>query len=228
MASLRFSFAFLGFLALIGMPNAVLGTPTPTTPEPSSYTPINKRTAQEVIEKLSLIPNEEKGYYIQTFEDPYVLPGLNRSASTAIYYLLEGSDGDSIWHRVDAAEVWHHYAGAPLVLSLSYDDGQPLRKATLGPDVFDAQVPQVAIQRGEWQSARSLGDWTLVGTTGKRSSSNSNMFRLCILSISLILDRSCSWLYPDRGRACRPWMVPERVVRSPRSVRQILFSILMS
>lgn len=173
MASFRSSLAFLGFLTLLGMPNAVLGTPTPTTSEPSSYTPINKRTAQEVIEKLSLIPNEEKGYYIQTFEDPYVLPGLNRSASTAIYYLLEGSDGDSIWHRVDAAEVWHHYAGAPLVLSLSYDDGQPLRKATLGPDVFDAQVPQVAIQRGEWQSARSLGDWTLVGTTGRTPPPNS-------------------------------------------------------
>jgi predicted cupin superfamily sugar epimerase len=168
MALLRSSLAFLGFLTLISTPNVVLGMPTPTTPGTSPHTPINERTAQELIEKLSLVPNEEKGYYIQTFEDPFVVPGLNRSASTAIYYLLEGAEGDSIWHRVDAAEVWHYYAGAPLVLSLSYDDGQPLRRATLGPDVFDGQIPQVAIQRGEWQSARSLGEWTLVGTTGRR------------------------------------------------------------
>lgn len=169
MASSRYSTFFLGLLALVGLPNGVLGRPSPTTTGTSSHIPINKRTAQEVIDKLSLIPNEEKGYYIQTFEDPVTIQSLNRSASTAIYYLLEGSAGDSIWHRVDAAEVWHHYAGAPLVLSLSFDDGQPLRKATLGPDVFDDQAPQVAIQKGEWQSARSLGEWTLVGTTGKAS-----------------------------------------------------------
>lgn len=169
MASLRYYLAFLRLLMLVGMPNGALSRPSSTTPQTSPHTPINKRTAQEVIDKLSLIPNEEKGYYIQTFEDPYTIASLNRSASTAIYYLLEGAAGDSIWHRVDAAEVWHHYAGAPLVLSLSYDDGQPLRQETLGPDVFDDQVPQVAIQRGEWQSARSLGEWTLVGTTGTNS-----------------------------------------------------------
>lgn len=165
MASFKSSALFLGLVTLISTPNGVLGRPSPTTPGSSPHTPINERTAQEVIEKLSLIPNEEKGYYIQTFEDPFTIPSLNRSASTAIYYLLEGAAGDSVWHRVDAVEVWHYYAGAPLVLSLSYDDGQPLRKATLGPDVFDDQAPQVAIQKGEWQSARSLGEWTLVGTT---------------------------------------------------------------
>lgn len=172
MASLGSSLAFLGLLALTGAPDAVLGTPTPTA---SPHTPIHKRTAQEVIDKLGLVPNEEKGYYIQTFEDPFVITSLNRSASTAIYYLLEGAAGDSVWHRVDAAEVWHYYAGAPLVLSLSYEDGQPLRRRTLGPDVFGGdQAPQVAIQRGEWQSARSLGEWTLVGTTGRRKTPHSN------------------------------------------------------
>lgn len=169
MASSRYTLFFLGLLALVSVPNGVLSRPNPTTTGISSHVPINKRTAQEVIDQLSLIPNEEKGYYIQTFEDPVTIASLNRSASTAIYYLLEGSDGDSVWHRVDAAEVWHYYAGAPLVLSLSFDDGEPLRKATLGPDVFDDQAPQVAIQKGEWQSARSLGEWTLVGTTGRAS-----------------------------------------------------------
>ncbi|KAI0134273.1 RmlC-like cupin domain-containing protein [Xylariales sp. AK1849] len=134
-----------------------------TTPCPGLDTPVDQRTAQEVIDRLNLTANVEKGYYIQTFQDPDSVN--NRSASTAIYYLLEGSAGPSYWHRVDAVEVWHYYAGAPLTLSLSFDDGQPVVEKVLGPDIFVGQQPQVAITKWEWQSARSLGNWTLVGTT---------------------------------------------------------------
>lgn len=128
---------------------------------------VDDRSAEDVIQKLNLTLSDEKGYYVQTFEDSYTIPSLNRSASTAIYYLLQGLDGESVWHRVDEVEVWHYYAGAPLVLSLSYDDGQPWRNVTLGPDIFDDQQPQVVVQKEEWQRARSLGKWTLVGTTGE-------------------------------------------------------------
>ncbi|KAI1393374.1 RmlC-like cupin domain-containing protein [Hypoxylon trugodes] len=135
----------------------------------NSSVPINQRSAQEVVKQLNLIPNDEKGYYIQTFEDPdSVIRDSNnstRSASTAIYYLLEGAVGSSYWHRVDAVEVWHYYAGAPLTLSLSNNDGKPPVEKVLGPDVFNNQQPQVAIPKGTWQSALSHGDWTLVGTT---------------------------------------------------------------
>ncbi|KAF6817231.1 cupin family protein [Colletotrichum plurivorum] len=125
---------------------------------------VERHTAQEVVDKLGLVPNPEKGYFIETFRDPDTTAG-NRSVSTAIYYLLEGSVGPSIWHRVDAAEVWHYYAGAPLTLSLSYDDGNPVEDVVLGPDVFDDQRPQYAIAKNRWQRATSLGRWTLVGTT---------------------------------------------------------------
>lgn len=128
--------------------------------------PIDQRTAQEVVDKLKLLPNPEKGYYLQTFEDPDRVN--NRSVSTLIYYLLEGSAGNSRWHRVpDATEIWHYYAGAPLTLSLSHDDGTPTEKHVLGPDVFNNQAPFVVIPKGMWQSARSSGNWTLVGNTGK-------------------------------------------------------------
>lgn len=127
--------------------------------------PIDQRKAQEIVKQLNLQPNPEKGYYAQTFEDPDKVN--NRSVSTLIYYLLEGSAGDSKWHRVDAAEVWHYYAGAPLTLSLSQDDGLPVEKHVLGADIFNKQAPQVVIPKDTWQSARSGGSWTLVGTTGK-------------------------------------------------------------
>ncbi len=122
-----------------------------------------KRSAQEVILQLGLIPNPERGWYIQTFEDPEKIN--NRSASTAIYYLLE-KGVVSYWHRVlDATELWHYYSGAPLQLSLSFDDGQPVRRPILGPGIFNNQAPQIVIEKGQWQRAQSLGDWTLVGCT---------------------------------------------------------------
>ena len=134
--------------------------------------PMNKRTAQEVMIQLNLAPNTERGYYVETFRDTDNVTEINggnadRAASTAIYYLLEGSESFSNWHRVDAVEVWHYYAGAPLTLSLALDDGSPVREVKLGPDIFDGQQPQVPIAKREWQRARSWGAWTLVGTTGE-------------------------------------------------------------
>ncbi|PSN74155.1 DUF985 domain protein [Corynespora cassiicola Philippines] len=130
---------------------------------PTGEIDIEHRSAQEIIDKLNLTANVEKGWYIETFEDPGRYG--NRSYSTAIYYLLEGAVGPSIWHTVDSVEVWHHYAGAPLRLDLSYNNGTPTVSKTLGKDLFDNQAPQIVIDGGRWQRAESLGQWTLVGTT---------------------------------------------------------------
>jgi hypothetical protein len=120
--------------------------------------------AQDVIAKLQLKPNPEKGYYRQTFEDTGNIN--NRSYSTAIYYLLEGQAGPSYWHRVtDSVEIWHYYAGAPMKLELSWNNGTATQEQLLGSDIFRNQTPQVTIEKGQWQRATSLGDWTLVGTT---------------------------------------------------------------
>ncbi|KAI1192108.1 RmlC-like cupin domain-containing protein [Nemania serpens] len=138
----------------------------------STYTSSSSRhdhhpTAQQIVAKLGLVPNVERGYYVETFRDDALLPGTtsNRSVSTAIYYLLEGPDAPSVWHRVDAAEVWHWYAGAPLVLQLSSDNGTATRNHVLGPDVLGHQRPQVVVPGLDWQRAISCGKWTLVGTT---------------------------------------------------------------
>jgi len=163
----------LALLALLlvdieGRAAAVAALDSPRNYNGGGKKPINKRTAQEVVQRLGLSPNPEKGYFIETFRDALSVTSNNHSASTAIYYLLEGSAGFSLWHRIDAVEVWHHYAGAPLALSLSLNDGTPVRNMTLGPDVFEEnQQPQVVIAAWEWQRVRSLGDWSLVGTTGK-------------------------------------------------------------
>ncbi|KAH9904901.1 RmlC-like cupin domain-containing protein [Xylariomycetidae sp. FL2044] len=131
--------------------------------------PMSNRTAQDIVTKLAMLPNPEKGYYAETFRDPALVPGSNssRSVGTAIYYLLEGSAGQSVWHRLDASEIWHWYAGAPLTLYQSADNGTGIQPYVLGPDLFaaDGQRPQVVVPTGIWQSALSHGAWTLVGTT---------------------------------------------------------------
>jgi len=119
-------------------------------------------TAEEVARRLGLQPHPEGGFYRETFRDPGADGG--RGASTAIYYLLRAGDV-SAWHRVlDAAEVWHHYAGAPLELTVS-PDGRRREILQLGSDLVAGELPQAVVPARAWQTARSLGAWTLAGCT---------------------------------------------------------------
>ena len=118
------------------------------------------RTAADVIRALDLKPHPEGGHYRETFRDPRLIEG--RAASTAILFLLARGER-SHWHRVDAVEVWHYYAGSPLKLEIV--DGAKEEIVRLGADIHADEVPQVAVPARAWQAAESLGDWTLVGCT---------------------------------------------------------------
>jgi predicted cupin superfamily sugar epimerase len=119
--------------------------------------------AQELIERLQLEPHPEGGHYRQTWvEDPKT---GTRAAGTCIYFLLREGEA-SHWHRVtDAVEIWHYYAGAPLILSLAETDAGPAEDKILGPDLSADQSPQIIVPANHWQAARSTGDFTLVGCT---------------------------------------------------------------
>jgi predicted cupin superfamily sugar epimerase len=121
---------------------------------------MSKLTAQDVIFTLKMERHPEGGWYAQTFVD--VGGESGRAQSTAIYYLLEAGER-SHWHKVDAVEVWHYYAGAALELQLS--DGVTTDPHVLGSDLAAGQRPQVVVPRDVWQAAKTLGDWTLVGCT---------------------------------------------------------------
>ena len=117
--------------------------------------------AEQAIALLGLAPHPEGGCFRESFRDAGP-PGM-RAASTAIYYLLRAGE-ISRWHRIDAAEVWHWYAGAPLKLLIS-GDGRSPNSLRLGNDLAAGERPQAAVPKGAWQSAASLGAWTLVGCT---------------------------------------------------------------
>ena len=110
--------------------------------------------ADRLISQLGLAPHPEGGHFRETFRDS----NDGRAHSTAIYFLLKAGQ-QSRWHRVDAAEIWHFYRGAPLELSV----GRHVH--LLGPVIDEAQAPQIVVPPGVWQSARSTGDYTLVGCT---------------------------------------------------------------
>jgi len=121
--------------------------------------------ARDLIRLLDLIPHPEGGYYREIYRSDQTVTRMNsredRSAITTIYFLLL-SGNHSHWHRIRSDEIWHFYEGSPLEL------------AWIGPDTSGHEIlelvsetcGQVAVVPGGcWQSARTLGDYTLVGCT---------------------------------------------------------------
>jgi predicted cupin superfamily sugar epimerase len=119
-------------------------------------------TAEEVIGILGLKPlPDEGGYYFETFRDTRKFDD-KRAACSAIYFLVKCNERTN-WHRVDTPELWHWYAGAPLMLELT--DAKGLRAIKLGSNLKSGERPQAIIPEKTWQRAESKGDWSLVGCT---------------------------------------------------------------
>ena len=116
--------------------------------------------ADQIIAQLDLSPHPEGGYYRQT----WVAENEGRATGTCIYFLLKAGQA-SHWHAVDAVEIWHYYAGAPLTLSLAPSLDGPAIDQCLGPDLSAGELPQAIVPTGHWQKAATTGDWTLVGCT---------------------------------------------------------------
>jgi len=125
-------------------------TSTPASSEPD-----------RIIERLGLTPHPEGGHYAETWRDRPA--GAGRGVGTAIYYLLRAGEV-SHWHRVDATDIWHWYAGDPVALTVS-PDGHAVAAHRLGPDLAAGQRPQAIVPPDAWQTARSAGAWSLIGCT---------------------------------------------------------------
>jgi len=118
--------------------------------------------AQRIIAQLGLQPHPEGGCYAETWR--HRPSGGGRGVGSAIYFLLRRGEL-SRCHRVDATEIWHFYAGQPLQLQIFAEPATSWSTVVLGPDVDAGQRPQVIVPAGAWQTAATLGDFTLVGAT---------------------------------------------------------------
>jgi uncharacterized protein len=117
--------------------------------------------ASDLVARLDLKPHPEGGHYRETFRDSS-LDADGRAHSTSIYFLLARGER-SHWHRIDAVEIWHYYAGDALILQIADEIGK--RSVTLGSDLAAGELPQAIVPAHTWQAAETTGDWTLVGCT---------------------------------------------------------------
>jgi predicted cupin superfamily sugar epimerase len=131
------------------------------------------RTALYWIDKLQLTPHPEGGYYRQTYCSELTiareaLPSAffgTRPASTAIYFLLEGENFSAL-HRLHSDELWHFYAGSPLLVHV-IDTAGTHSTISLGCNPDAGQVLQAVVRARNWFGSH-VADWTswaLVGCT---------------------------------------------------------------
>lgn len=117
-----------------------------------------------LIARLDLRPHPEGGWFRETWRDPRVVhaEGFDgpRCASTAIYFLLAEGVFSAL-HRIRSDEVWHHYEGNDVEVTVLSGDGA---RRTL---VVGRGSPQAVVPAGEWFGARvrAGGGWALVGCT---------------------------------------------------------------
>jgi uncharacterized protein len=126
-------------------------------------------TADELVKALHLRPlDAEGGYYAETFRSSFKIQsesGVERPASTAIYYLLTDSTYSRL-HRLRSDEVWHFYAGDPVEM-VQLAEGGNGQIIVLGSDLLHGEKCQVIVPAGVWQGARlrAGGRWALMGCT---------------------------------------------------------------
>jgi predicted cupin superfamily sugar epimerase len=134
----------------------------------------NPRPASFWIEKYKLSPHPEGGFYSETYRATEVIPeralparfGGDRSFSTGIYFLLE-SHNFSAFHRIQADEMWHFYAGQALEIFVIHQQSRELQVIRLGSDPDNGETFQAVVPAGAWFASRPAEGtgYALVGCT---------------------------------------------------------------
>ncbi len=115
----------------------------------------DETSAQRLIKQFNLQAHPEGGYYRETYRSPLgvMADAGRRSASTAIYYMLESGD-HSAWHRIASDELWHFYTGSALNVYV-LDDEKGLVTHRLGDPLRDpACTFQAVVPAGCWFAAQ--------------------------------------------------------------------------
>lgn len=121
------------------------------------------KSAKELITQLDLTPHPEGGWYRECHRSSELInTGRGpRAAITSIYYLLEAPQF-SRWHVVASDEIWHFYDGSPLELLVYRPETRSISSRVLGTP-SGGYDPSFTVRAGDWQAARPLGAWTLMG-----------------------------------------------------------------
>ncbi len=134
--------------------------------------PSSPDAVSQWVEHLGLIPHPEGGFYKETYRSDILIPANllsvprngHRSLSTAIYFLIT-SGNFSAFHRILSDEMWHFYAGDPLLVHVLHPDNQQYSTCHIGLHVDKGQRPQAVIPAGSWFASETTGQYSLVGCT---------------------------------------------------------------
>ncbi|MCW3120478.1 MAG: cupin protein [Chitinophagaceae bacterium] len=128
--------------------------------------------SQRWINHLKLTKHIEGGYFSEVYQsalllDNSQLPGnftSSRPCCTNIYFLLEKNQFSAL-HRIKSDELWHFYAGDPLII-YEIDISGKLSEHLLGQNPEHHQL-FTSIKAGSWFGARlaEKGGYALVGCT---------------------------------------------------------------
>lgn len=122
---------------------------------------------ESIIARFNLKPHPEGGFYTETYrsQENFVVSNKNRSASTAIYFLLT-SDSFSEMHRLCHDEIFHFYCGDQVEMLQLYPDGSSA-VVYLGNQLLKGDSPQCIVPGNVWQGSRVAGGgrFALIGTT---------------------------------------------------------------
>lgn len=125
------------------------------------------------IAHLQLTRHIEGGYFSEVYQSSLLLePGAlppafpsTRHCCTHIYFLLE-KDQFSALHRIQSDELWHFYAGNPLIIYEINSDGS-ITEHLLGQNPVAGEKLFIYVKAGSWFGARLQTNegYALVGCT---------------------------------------------------------------
>ena len=127
----------------------------------------------DLIQKFNLLPHPEGGYFKETYRSVEQIPiiGLperfkgDRPFSTAIYFLLE-KENFSAFHKIQAYECWHFYAGSILNIYVILQNGD-LEIIRLGSNIHHGETFQYIVPANCWFASALAEnvDYSFVGCT---------------------------------------------------------------
>ena len=132
---------------------------------------MNSKKAQYLKERLDLseLPGEG-GYYKETYrsDKTIILPSETdgeRSISTSIYYLLDGTQF-SAFHRLKSDEIWHFYIGSSITLYI-INKMENLSEVKLGSNIEKGELFQIQVRAESWFAAtvNDISSYALIGCT---------------------------------------------------------------
>jgi len=124
---------------------------------------MNKR---QLIDKLSLAPHIEGGYFSRTYSSELkadIAPGSkSRGLLSSIFYMLTDDSPIGYLHKNKSDIIHYFHGGSPLTYFILHPDGT-LETKVLGADLDNGQQLQLIVRGGCWKAtALETGEFGLI------------------------------------------------------------------